>query len=124
MAEGKRIKKIDTRFTEKEYEVIEALEKELGISKTDLVRMRILTDAPAILINAKELISHLNNLGTELGRSGNNINQLAKYGNALIKKGRLSPIVIERFTSLMETYHKQQLELQALFRKIVKLLTR
>jgi hypothetical protein len=34
LLEGKRSKKIDARFTEDEYKVVLALEKELGVSKT------------------------------------------------------------------------------------------
>jgi hypothetical protein len=37
LTEGKRIKKIDARFTEEEYKQIEMLELALGLKKTDLV---------------------------------------------------------------------------------------
>ena len=120
--EGKRTKKIDTRFTEDEFKIILELEKTLGINRTDLVRTRLLQDARLTVINAKELIASLDSIGTELGRCGNNINQLAKYANVLNKYGRLSPVVMERFNLLFETYTENQKKLEISLRKIIRTL--
>jgi hypothetical protein len=122
LAEGKRIKKIDARFTEMEYAIVTELEKSLGIRKTDLVRMRVLNQSQNILINAKEMIRLLDGIGAELGRSGNNINQLARYANTLKKQGVLSPVIVERFTILFEKYLTQQQGLEAALRKIIRLM--
>src|SRR6185503_9621463 len=89
LTEGGRVKKIDARFTEKEYELILNLEKTLGIRKTDLVRQRLLENAPTVIINANELIGAIDAIGTELGRCGNNINQFAKYVNILQRQNRV-----------------------------------
>jgi hypothetical protein len=121
---GKRTKKIDARFTEDEYKTVLALEKSLGVRKTDLVRTRLLQEAPAILINAKEVIAQLDAIGTELGRSGNNINQLAKYANILQNKGALSPVVTERFNLLFEKYVENQKSLETALRKVIGLMGR
>eukprot|EP01037_Dinobryon_pediforme_P007119 gene7119-7185_t len=86
LTERKRTKKIDVRFTEDEYKIILALEQELGITKTELIRQRLLQNGKSIVINAKELIARLDAIGAELGRSGNNINQLARYATILQKK--------------------------------------
>jgi len=120
--EGKRTKKIDARFTEDEFKVVLELEKTLGISKTDLVRTRLLQDARLTVINAKELIALLDSIGTELGRCGNNINQLAKYANVLNKYGKLSPVVMERFNLLFEDYTENQKKLEISLRKIIRTL--
>ena len=120
--EGKRTKKIDARFTEDEFKVVLELEKTLGISKTDLVRTRLLQDARLTVINAKELIALLDSIGTELGRCGNNINQLAKYANVLNKYGKLSPVVMERFNLLFEDYTENQKKLEISLRKIIRAL--
>jgi hypothetical protein len=120
--EGKRTKKIDARFTEDEFKVVLELEKTLGISRTDLVRTRLLQDARLTVINAKELIALLDSIGTELGRCGNNINQLAKYANVLNKYGRLSPVVMERFNLLFEDYTENQKKLEISLRKIIRAL--
>ncbi|HZY39714.1 MAG TPA: plasmid mobilization relaxosome protein MobC [Mucilaginibacter sp.] len=119
---GKRTKKIDARFTEDEYKTILELEKTLGVRKTDLVRNRLLENARLTVVNAKELIALLDGVGTELGRCGNNINQLAKYGNVLNKHGRLSPVVMERFNLLFEAYIETQKALEVSLRKIIRAL--
>ena len=124
LTEGKRTKKIDARFTEDEYNMVLALEKSLGVRKTDIVRNRVLQNAPGILINAKEVIALLNTIGTELGRSGNNINQLARYANTLRKRNILSPVVIERFNFLFESYIGNQKELETVLRKIIRVMGR
>lgn len=120
--EGKRIKKIDARFTEEEYELVEKLEETLGIRKTDLVRNRLLKDAQHTIINAREMIGVLDGIGAELGRSGNNINQLVKYANVLNKKGVVSPVVLERFNLLFEEYIANQKTLDTTLRIIIRLL--
>ncbi len=120
--EGKRTRKIDTRFTEEEFKAVLELEKTLGVRRTDLVRTRLLQDARLTIINAKELIGLLDGIGTELGRCGNNINQLAKYANILNKYGRLSPVVVERFNLLFEVYIENQKALEAALRNIIRAL--
>jgi hypothetical protein len=124
MKKENRTKKIDARFTEAEYKVILALEKELGVRKTDLVRSRLLDSTPAIVINAKELIRSLDSIGAELGRSGNNINQLAHYANILINKRALSPVVIERFNTLFEQYIDNQKIIETALRSVIRAMGR
>ena len=119
-----RSKKIDARFTEEEYKVVLALEKELGVRKSDLVRDRLLNNAPAVIIHAKELIARLDAICTELGRSGNNINQLARYANILNKRNLLSPVVIGRFNILFEEYLANQKVLEGVLRSIIRSLAK
>lgn len=121
MLAGKRIKKIDTRFTEDEYQIICELEKALGLTKTELIRQRLLSNAGLLVLNAKELIALLDQVGAEMGRCGNNINQLAKYANILKKRGMLSPVVVERFNVLFEQYLKNQQVLEASLRKVFRM---
>lgn len=121
MLAGKRSKKIDARFTEDEYAIICELEKTLDLTKTELVRQRLLSNAGLLVVNAKELIVLLDQVGAEMGRCGNNINQLAKYANILKKRGMLSPVVIERFNVLFEQYLKNQQALDASLRKVFRM---
>jgi hypothetical protein len=122
LLEGKRSKKIDARFTEDEYKVVLALEKELSIKKSDLIRRALLSNAPKVLVNAKEMLRLLDTIGLELARSGNNLNQLARYANILKKRSMLSPVVVERFNYLFETYLSQQKDLDSSLRKVLRLL--
>jgi hypothetical protein len=119
-AAEKRIKKIDARFTEAEYKLVLEMEKTLGIRKTDLVRNGLLKNSKSVIINAKELMCQLQEAGAGLGRSGNNINQLARYANTLNKKDILSPVVVERFNILLGQYLDNQKELETALRKIIR----
>ena len=120
MSEGKRVKKITARFTEDEFQIIETLETTLGINRTDLVRMRLLENAPAVVVNAKELITAIDAIGTELGRCGNNINQLAKYANILQKRGRADPLIIGQFKVLLAGYLEKQEEVEISLRRVIR----
>jgi hypothetical protein len=115
-----RVKKIDARFTPDEYKIIEGLAAGLGLSKTDLVRRRLLENGPQIIVDAKAMLTELNRIGSELGRSGNNINQLARHANILKKKNSLPPGVIERFNTLFAGYLEQLRMLEVALRKILR----
>jgi hypothetical protein len=121
MVRGKRDQKIDVRFTRDEYELILKLEKTLGISKADLIRNKILTGSDRVVVNAEQLIGSLDLLGTEMGRAGNNINQLAKYANALNRQGILSVVVAERYNILLGNYQELQERLEVLLRRMIRL---
>jgi len=122
LKEGKRTKFINVRFTEDEYKTVGALEKELGISRTELIRMRILSDAKRTVINSRELIRHLDAIGAEMGRVGNNINQLAKHANTLKLQNALNPSVAEKFNLLLADYILVQQMLETALRKIIRVM--
>jgi len=121
MVRGKRDQKIDVRFTRDEYELILKLEKTLGINKADLIRNRILKGSERVIVNAGQLICALDLLGTEMGRTGNNINQLARYANALNRQGMLSVVVVERYNILLGNYQELQKRLEVLLRRMIRL---
>lgn len=120
LKEGKRTKFINVRFTEAEYKEVSALEKELGVSKTDFIRMRILSDAKKTIVNSRDLLKYLDSAGAEMGRIGNNINQLAKHANTLKLKGALNPGIIEQFNRLFEEYIRVQQQFEIALRKIIR----
>lgn len=117
---GKRSKKIDARFTEDEYKIILSLEKTLGISKTEILRRRVLNSAEITVINAKEMITSLDNIFAEMARVGNNINQLARHANTLHLQGALSPMVTDQFNLLFQKYLQIQQQLEISLRKIIR----
>lgn len=121
---SRRSKKIDARFTESEYAQILALENVLGISKTEIIRVRALSGTTQLVINAREMIAQLDHIGAELARVGNNINQLAKYANSLQKRGMLSEQIVERFNLLFQQHIKIQLDLETALRKIIRQLSK
>ncbi|SEM75848.1 mobilisation protein (MobC) [Mucilaginibacter gossypiicola] len=121
MTDGKRSKKIDVRFTEEEYRMILQWEETMGITKTDLIRGRVLQKTKEAIVNAKALIEEIDAIGTELGRCGNNINQLARHANTLNKAGRLNPSVINEFNRLFTDYLKRIETLETTFRKLIRI---
>ena len=120
MKSGKRSFKIDVRFTEEEFTVILGLEKTLGLKRADIIRMHVMRQSGQLIVNARDLIAKLDVLGTELGRIGNNINQLARYANTLNKRGLLSPQIIERYNRLIADYIIIQQKLEVVLRKIIR----
>lgn len=124
MASGKRSRKIDARFTEEEYQLILDMEKRLGIRKTEIIRLRVLKEGTALLINAADLISGLDKAGMELGKTGSNINQLARYANTMQKRGLMPPQVLERFNLLFEKYLQNQQDLELALRKVIRGMSR
>ena len=72
------------------------------------------------IINNVELIKNLDLIGTEIGRLGNNINQLAKYANIQIKSGKVNTSVIIDFIGVMDRYMKERRELAKAYRALVR----
>jgi len=64
----------------------------------------------------------LDTLGSELGRSGNNINQLARHINTLKLQGRLEPGELSRFPALIADYIKYQRQIEQEFRNLMRLI--
>ena len=120
MTEGKRTKKIAARFTQSEFEQIVALEKQLGISETELVRRRLLDDSARNIVNAREFLSTLDHLGAEMARIGNNVNQLARHANKLQLMGSLHPSIVIQFNALFEEDLSSRQELDATLRKVIR----
>lgn len=116
----KRSFKIDVRFTEAEYRQVERLEKELGLKKTELVRRKLLYEGKQLAVNAAELLKRLDAVSLELSRSGNNINQLARYANRLQKRGLLSAAVVDEYLLLLRRHQNEQTQLSMLFRKLIR----
>lgn len=116
----RKSRRFELRLSDQELTQFLELEKSLGISKADIVRIRVLKNSARMLLNAKELMRHLDTIGTELGRSGNNINQLARHANILSKRGQLSADVAKDFTDLFSEYIKVQAELEKLIRQLLR----
>ena len=74
--------------------------------------------------HAKELITAIDSIGTELGRCGNNINQLAKYANILQKKNNPDPAVIKQFNALLAGYLELQERLEISLRQVIRAIGR
>jgi hypothetical protein len=120
VTEGKRSKFVNVRFTDAEVEVLARLEKELGMTRTDYIRLRALTNVEVVLVNSRELLAAIDLIGTELGHIGNNINQLARHANTLTLQGNLDGTIIQNFNGLFEHYLTRQRSLEMLLRKMMR----
>jgi AraC-like DNA-binding protein len=115
-----KTRRFELRLSEQELQHL--IEKSLGISRADIVRIRVLQNATKMLVNGTELMKQLDDIGIELGRSGNNINQLARHANILHKQGMLSQNVSTEFNSLLGKYIAVQQELEKSIRQVIRLM--
>lgn len=117
-----RVCRFELRLTENEKTQFLALEKSLGINRSEIVRNRVLNHSSRILVDSKTILQMLDTLGSELGRSGNNINQLARHINSLKLQGKLEPGELSRFPTLIADYIKYQRQIEQEFRNLMRLI--
>lgn len=123
LVSGKRVKKIDIRFTQEEFELILQMEQSSGMKKADLIRRKLLREGERLLVDSKAVMNSIDGIGLELSKAGNNVNQLARYANILNKDGLLSAVVVDRFLLELRKYNKIKMELERLMRKLIRLLS-
>jgi hypothetical protein len=119
---GKRTKIIKAKLTEEEFNQVLVIEKALGINRMELIRTRVLHQSQKVLINGIILLKQLDALGAEMGRSGNNINQLARHANVLNNKGQLSSDVVIEFNGLFRDYVRIRNDTEKTLRQIIRLI--
>ncbi|MFD2285961.1 plasmid mobilization relaxosome protein MobC [Pedobacter petrophilus] len=121
--EGKRSRFLKARVNEEEYAIACNLWTELGLKESDFLRQKILKPSSvSIKINAGHALKSLDDVGAEIGRSGNNINQLARHANALNKQGMLSSGIVEQFNGLFSDYIFLFREMEKKTRELLRLL--
>jgi hypothetical protein len=117
-----KTKKLQMHVTALEYTRIQTLFHTSGQrTVSDFIRALVLDEKKSNTIrNNVELIKHLDVIGKEIGRIGNNINQLAKYGNIQIKSGKVDPKTMIRFGDQMDKYLQERRELAKAYRALVR----
>lgn len=118
----RRVRRFELRLSEAEHAQFLELERTLGISRADIVRIRVLKNSTKMLLDTRELFKRLDRIGAELGRVGNNINQLAKHANVLNKRGMLMPEIVESFNKLFTDHINVQKEMEKQFRQLIRLM--
>ncbi|MEN5196960.1 plasmid mobilization relaxosome protein MobC [Sphingobacterium faecium] len=122
ITKDQRNRRFELRLSEAERSQFLELEKSLGISRADIVRIRVLQYSKKMLVNTTEIMKLLDSIGAELGRSGNNINQLAKHANTMQQHRMLHPSLIRDLTLLLNEYIKLQRRLEQFFRQLIRLI--
>jgi len=117
-----RTRRFELRLSEAERAQFLELEKALGLSRADIVRIRVLQHSKKMLVNTTEIMKLLDGIGTEIGRSGNNINQLAKHANTLGQQGILHSTVIRDLAPLLTEYIRLQRKLEQSIRQLIRLI--
>ena len=115
-------KQLKVFVTEAEYNQINNEFEASGLkSRSHYLRKRLLNDGKqALAINPIEFLKQLDKIGTEIGRIGNNMNQVAKYSHILAHEGNLSDGPVKEFNKLMEEYMKSRRELVKAYRAVVR----
>lgn len=121
-AQEQRTRRFELRLSEAERAQFLELEKALGLSRADIVRIRVLQHSKRMLVNTTEVMKLLDSIGTEIGRSGSNINQLAKHANTLRQQGMLHASVISDLIPLLTEYVRLQRELEQSIRQLIRLI--
>jgi len=120
---NKRTRFIKARLTDEEYTSLQNLWLSLGLKESDFLRQKLLNSSTAsIKINAIEVLKYLDRIGAEIGRSGNNINQLARHANFLNKRGMLSSEIVEHFNALFSHYISIFRRIEKATRELLRLL--
>lgn len=123
MLEGKRTRYIRARVSEEEYTLIRDFWISLGINESEFLRLKVLKPSSvSIRLNAVEALKRLDDIGSEIGRSGNNINQLARHADFMNKRGLLSGEVIAKFNELFSCYIFLFRKMEKSTRKLLRLL--
>lgn len=122
LSNDQRTRRFELRLSEAERGQFLELEKSLGVSRADIVRIRVLQYSKKMLVNTAEMMKQLDSIGTELGRSGNNINQLARHVNTLQRQGITHPALVHDLTSLLSEYIRVQRELEKSLRQLLRLM--
>jgi len=120
MLTGKRTRIIKAKLTDDEFKALLDIQKTSGMNRMELIRKRVLGGGTAVTVNIKELFTMLDAIGAELGRAGNNINQLARHANLLNRQGRLTPEVTTEFNRLLSGYIRIQRELEKTLRQLLR----
>ncbi|WP_443938821.1 plasmid mobilization protein [Pedobacter sp. MW01-1-1] len=121
---GKRSRKIDVRFSDEEFTFVQQLEKLLGLTKADIIRKKVLEVNPQLIFDARALLASLDQVGLELSRSGNNINQLARYANVLNRRRILSAVIINRYLLELEKHSSLMKSIETDIRKILRMVSK
>lgn len=122
VAHEQRTRRFELRLSEAERAQFLDLENALGLSRADIVRVRVLQHSKKMLVNTTEIMKLLDSIGAEIGRSGNNINQLAKHANILQQQGMLHSNLIRDLTPLLTEYIGSQRKLEQSIRQLIRLI--
>jgi urease gamma subunit len=114
----KRIAEIHIVCNKGDKTRIKELAKSYGLTMTDYILRKCFDEN--VSFNHVEFLKEIHDLGTELSRQGNNINQLAKFTNTLTIEKRLTPEIATRLEEILLEHIKKQEEVRIAFRTLIR----
>ncbi|MFV0377640.1 MAG: plasmid mobilization protein [Mangrovibacterium sp.] len=114
----KRSESIRIWCTSEQKKQVKEMANSYGLTITDYVLKKSLGEK--VVFNHREYLNEIHELGTELARQGNNLNQLAKYANILLIERKLRPDVAEKIEEALRTNSKKQEEVRIAFRTLIR----
>ncbi|NGM71640.1 MobC family plasmid mobilization relaxosome protein [Sphingobacterium sp. SGL-16] len=115
----KRKHVIKAKLTDAEILILKELEREAYMNRAELIRTCLL-GGKVVTTHSLDLLKSLDPIGIELGRAGNNINQLARHVNMLNRQNKLDTAIVISFNSLLADYTQKQTELEKTLRQILR----
>ncbi|WP_430972945.1 plasmid mobilization protein [Sunxiuqinia rutila] len=114
----KRIAEIHIVCNKGDKTRIKELAKSYGLTMTEYILRKCFDEN--VSFNHVEFLKEIHDLGTELSRQGNNINQLAKYTNTLTIEKKLTPEIATRLEEVLLEHIKKQEEVRIAFRTLIR----
>lgn len=116
-----RTRRFGMRLTEAEHEALLGMERSLGMNRAEIVRHRVFGRTTQVT-DARQLMQQLDALGAELGRSGNNVNQLARHANTLNRQGTLGPAALAGIDGALGDYTEIQRRIERQLRRLIRMM--
>ena len=73
-------------------------------------------------VNPVRILNAIDTIGTELGRIGRNINQIARYANSCLSQQKADPQILHQFNEQMDRYAQSSRSLLLAYRKLIRVL--
>lgn len=114
----KRSSRIDIKCSQQDKAVLVSRANSYGINLSCYMLRTAL--GKRVTVNPKEVLSELHELNLALARIGNNINQLTRYANIMLKLGRFNDAMALKLRCQLDEYLRQQNAIQRSFQKIIR----
>lgn len=116
--ETKKSERVEVRLTVNELQKLIDIEKETGTNRSILFILRVIENRDFLI--TKDVIQELSKTGAEMGRVGNNINQLARHANTVFKTGPVPQQVIQDFEQLLANHIEIESKIYAIFKNMYR----
>lgn len=110
-----RTKILRVSLTEAEADTLQALSKEIGLPKANLVRAMVLTNADRMLISIPKVLDRLDTIGSEASRSASSLKRILEFPGGAPDAQVLSAL---------DEYISLQRQIENSFRVLIKLIRR